>query len=743
VPLLSANSRVVDETRKSHIRDLEEFLDTARKRYKRGMSSDQVDRTLAMDDVLFAAAVPIADCGTSQWDSRIANGRIRGVNGIGGGRPVLTWNRLPTFIQQVVNEGRENKPEIKVTPADGGTDETADMYQDHIRHIEYESDSDIAFDTAREQQITCGRGFIWLKTEYEPGSFRQRLKIEPIQNQFSVVWDPSAKLYDKSDGDFWFVIQYISKDEHERRFGKDSVISRTDFATASDNPAPEWIGVGPLREQVQIADYYAKEYERRTVCRLVDGTEHYEDELSADQRPKIRQRRTEQCATIWHYIINGVEILAESKWIDEEFGIFPLWGREQIVDGLRYTFSLIRNAKDPQRTLNLCVSNIAELVSQIPKSPWLIPMGALPPNQESTWSTAHIEGFMALFYSAFDENMAPLPPPQRIVAEPPIQALILLMREAIDGIKAAMGIFDASIGAASNETSGIAIQRRDKQQDVTNFHFPDNESRTRKSLGRALVRIIAKLYGVGDNITLRNVKGETRTVPIGTPYPDQRTGKPVTHDLENGDYGVTISTGPSYTSQRQELAARDAQLITAVPELMWVFGDEYFAADDSPGSQERADRMKRAIQMRTPGLIQEQQAGQQQLLDPQVQQAMLALQQRLEATEGFAQSLHQQLETKQPEINKDILIKKMQLDSDERTAAANLDFQREKLQVEASLGGLKAGIQADVALLQQQIGQLMHERGLQHEADMQQAEQAHAQEMQAQEPQPVNGEATE
>src|SRR5437867_5723176 len=89
-----------------------------------------------------------------QWDERIRRQRELEQ------RPCLTFNKMPAFIRQVVNDARQNKPAIKVHPQDSGADpKTAEIINGLIRNIETTSDADVAYDTAIEHAVGQGFGF--------------------------------------------------------------------------------------------------------------------------------------------------------------------------------------------------------------------------------------------------------------------------------------------------------------------------------------------------------------------------------------------------------------------------------------------------------------------------------------------------------------------------------------------------------------------------------------------------------
>lgn len=707
-----------------------DFLSLARDRFEFGRTADAKDRERAEYDNKFANA-DAKDL--AQWDEAAKKLRKK------HRRPIIQWNRIQVSVQQVVNDGRQNKPSIRIAAGDQGDPKTAEYFEGRIRHIEYEANVDTAKDTARGQQVTSGRGFARVSTEYIPGTFDQRITVDRIENQFSVVWDPAAVKYDRSDADWCFVISQISDDAHKRKYGKGSIVNQLDFADAM-KLAPDWIGIGNKGEMIQIAEYFVREYKPRTLC-LIGSTglpqwkDEFDPKVYEDLKAKgqILAEREDRDATIVQYVINGAEVLDKTEWIGSTIPIVPFWGREEVVDGERRTYSLVREAIGPQQLLNFYISSLAELVGQIPKSPMRVPVGGIPAGQEGVYKAVHSEPYAYLLYNAYDPNnpQKALPPPERIMGEPPIQALVVGINQCIDGIKASMGIYDASLGAQSNETSGIAIQRRRQQSNVTNFHFVDNEARSNKYLGEILIEIIPKVDKVGKSYPIRTEDGKTHLVPIGVDHEHYKTGERICHDLKSGQYKVTVSSGPSYQSQRQEVYDRDAALVQASPELVYVIGPQMFRADDTPGAEERAEAIEAFRDAKFPGVFPKK--GQQgQPIPPEVQQQLVALQQEVQKAHGFAQSMHEQLATKQPELENQRAIKQM-----------DLDFQREKLAVEAEVAKLKVASGEAIEELRQQVNTLMHERQLyaatqeqaadqQHQAAMaQQAQDAAAQQQQA------------
>jgi hypothetical protein len=169
-----------------------DIIETALHRMTMAIAAYSDSREDELDDLRFYAASPDNQF---QWPADVlaTRGSVQGqtINA----RPCLTINKLPQHVRQVTNDQRQNRPSGKVIPADDKADiEVAEIFNGMVRHIEYMSDADVAYDTACENQVAYGEGYIRLLTEYEsPNSFDQNIKIGRIRNSFSVYMDPTIQ----------------------------------------------------------------------------------------------------------------------------------------------------------------------------------------------------------------------------------------------------------------------------------------------------------------------------------------------------------------------------------------------------------------------------------------------------------------------------------------------------------------------------------------------------------------------
>lgn len=662
----------------SRVTDIDEFISKSREEYSEDYKRDKIDRDEGRADNDFANSTDISK---GQWTKEAFDSRKA------GGLPILQFNRMPTYLQHVANAGRQNKPSIKITAGDGGKPETAQMLESRIRFIEYDSDASTVFDTARDQQVSSGRAFIRILTEETEGG-KQVARLDRITNQFSVIFGPHRK-YDASDADRCWVITYISKTEYKRRYGDKSFLVRTDFAEFEGSE--QWVNVGPDNEMVQIAEKFVKEYddkgELKAVCR---------------------------------YVIDGAEILEEGDFITNDIPIVPQWGREAVIDGIMRHISLINPGKDWQRLINLYGSNIALMIGGAPKARFMAAVGSIAANHEDAYGSNSAKSI--LYWIEHDlKSGKTYEKPEIIHNEPAIQAASEGLQQAIEGLKASMGIYDASMGQRSNETSGIAINRRKVEGEVTNYHFPSNEERTRKRIGQILVKMISVLDKPHSKVPVRHENGKTEMVPIGEEYPDKRTGKPIIHVLTDADYAVEVESGPSYANAVEQKEEAQGVMIHAAPELLFTeLGVNWIRNSGRPGADEDAEALTRYINFKMPGLIPDKD---QPAIPPQVAAQMQQLQQKLQTTDAFAQSLHQQIQTKQVEQQGKV---EMQKSAD----ATKLEITRMQEETKRVLGLATIQSQEAQTKLEEELGIVHKKVDIAHSLTEQAIEHQHAKDTQ-------------
>ena len=582
----------------------DERLATMRHRFTVAQAAYSDTREDELDDLRFMAGSP-----DNQWqwpaDVLATRGAVQGqtINA----RPCLTINKLPQHVRLVTNEQRQNRPQGKVIPADENADPAvAEVFDGIIKHIEYLSDADVAYDTACDNQVTYGEGYIRLITEYcREDSFDQDIKIVRVRNSFSVYMDPMIEDPCGSDARYCFVTEDIPKKEYERLYPNATPISTMMAQGVGDQMLSMWMS----QETIRIAEYFYVETKRHTLNLYPDNITAF-DGTPEDRRLKaaygkpLRSRESDRRQVKW-LKTNGYEVLEERDWAGKNIPVVRVIGNEFEVDGQLYISGLVRNAKDAQRMYNYWVSQEAEMLALAPKAPF-IGYGGQFEGYEMQWKTANTNNwpYLEVNPDVTDGAGNTLPLPER--AQPPMAqtGLIQAKMGAGEDIKATTGQYDSSIGATSNERTGRAILARERQGDTSTFHYVDNMSRAVRYITRQLVDLIPKIYDTQRVARIVGIDGEIGMVKINPTQPeavrvikDPITGETIDkiYNPNVGLYDVMVTTGPSYMTKRQEAMDGMAMILQSNPELWSVAGDLFIKNMDWPGAQEMSARFARIL----------------------------------------------------------------------------------------------------------------------------------------------------
>ncbi len=644
----------------------DEILRIARERFDLAVEAESHIRADALDDLKFSAG--------EQWPDEIKQARHQDA------RPCLTINRLPQSIHQITNDQRQNRPSIKVSPVDDKADiDTAKILQGLVRHIEYSSNADTAYDTAFDSAVRVGFGYFRICTEYADSfGFEQEIKIKRIRNRFSVYLDPSYQEPDGSDANWGFVFEDIDKDTYKAQYPKSEAASMEEWTAVGSARSP-WMSAKSCR----VAEYFCREYKEADLLLLNTGdvieASELEVAMQLDPQVQIVDQRTSVVPFIKWYKINAVEVLEETLWPGKWLPIIPVLGEEYDIDGKRILEGVVRQAKDPQRMYNYWASAETETIALAPRAPWVGAAGQFE-GYEAQWKTANVRNHAFLEYNPLSHNGTPVGPPQRNVFEPPVQAISNARMMAAEDLKATTGIYDAALGARSNEKSGVAIQRRSLQAQTSNFHFMDNLSKSIRHAGRVCIDLIPKVYDTARAVRILAEDGQEEIVRINEVF--KHKGKLVTYNLGAGKYDVTVNTGPTFETKRQEAVQSMIDLTRAYPQAAQLAADIMVKNMDWPGAQEIAERLRKAL---PPGIAEEKDK---KPIPPEIQAQMGQMGQMIE-------QLTEQLKHKTEQIN----TKALELESKERIEMA-------KIQAEIEMKLADIGSKEAISLLAHEVSEI-------------------------------------
>lgn len=573
----------------SRMADDSALLREARERFQAGIDADRDNRKRDADDRNFYTG------GKYQWPAGVPEERQK------DGRPCETYNRLPQFVKQVSGEVRQNKPAIKVLPVDGQSDpEIAKIYSAIIRHIESNSDGHRVYAKETEKAVIGGQGWWRILADYcDDEGFDQELKIEGIPNPCAVVCDPDAKQPTRSDMEWGFVTQMMSDELFET---KNPNISKSDFDNLDDAARTEWV----QGDKVRIAEYWRKadDGKRKLYALQMPSGQvetHNEDDLrtmlggaKGDVAEMlyaldvtIKAERTVTKQKVESILLCGAGKLGDwQAWPGKYIPLVRVVGEEVEAGDSVFRHGMIHHAIPPQRSYNFARNAMMERHSTSTKSPWLVTAKQIA-NYKGLWETANTKNHAALIY-----DPDPLAPPPTRNAPPQLDAAAYQESQiASEDMKATTGIYDAALGAKSNETSGIAIARRDAQGDTATYVYIDNMEAAITHTGRIFIDLIPHYYS---NERVIRMIGEDNEVEkfeqINKLMPDGKTW----NDISRGKFDVVVTTGPAYATKRQE-AAENMLKLAQVEGVAAVGGDIIVRALDLPMGDKLADRMQKML----------------------------------------------------------------------------------------------------------------------------------------------------
>lgn len=530
-------------------------------------------------------------------------------------RPVIEVNQLVQYTERVLGFMRQSPACIKfrsTTPDVAGkaigiktnsSYEQTEVLSSLIKDIERSSNANMWYDRACMQMVHGGVGWLRIYPAYKDDkSFDMTLRISGVTNFTNAILDMSGLEQDFSDARYGFVFENIPRKEFEARWPDVSCASVTNREYAGRL----WTST----DMVTIAEYFERVSVEVKIHRLIDGTvvEVGDKSVEVDKAQIVETRKCRKYKVLWRKVcetdileggVNGIELPFS------EIPLIPMIGRESFDEAGRNFESLIVHAMDAQREASYWRTMMTEQVALQPKAKWLA-SSAQVENRRDDWERANTLPMDVLTYDIDPSNPAAMPTrvqPTQIAAAEMQQYL-----SSIQDMKACIGMYDAAIGNVSGEVSGRAILARERQSDTGTYVFVHHRNDAIKRLGRLALEGIKKIYT--DTATIRIFLPDETTdfVTINNPKVDIDTETNakktiIENDVTVGDYDVYVDSGPAYSTLRIEAVNSLMEMAQTNPELLTIAGDIMALNMDWPGARQFAERLRRWINLKAPGVL--------------------------------------------------------------------------------------------------------------------------------------------
>lgn len=558
----------------------------------------------------------------NQWTDAAKAERMGGT--IGGiqtpARPMVSISLLRQPMQLVYNQFTRARLGVNLHPVSEDADEElAEIKQGLYRRIERDGGAQQARGWAFMRALTCGRGWYRINKKYDedahPNSvaaWDQELVLQRIVLQENVYMDPAAQEADFSDACWALVTGWVPLEQFKRDYpkAKRPITGEWGQWESDQQSAPGWVRNDGNGKSVLVAEYWYRHVTR--------------EEITDPSDPE--RKRDREKVVVYCYTINGFEVLERLKWDGRYLPFVPVIGEElQPVDGERIWQGMIRPARDGQMVYNYAMSAAVEDISRLSKAPYVGAVGQFETDKPK-WDSLNVRNYPYVEYDPVGVDGKPAPPPQPFPIDGTKLQLSLAMAEQAKGmVQAATAVFEPSLGEMPSKReaqSGRAILALQQQADAGTSQFTQNlVDITLMCEARIILDMMPHVYDRDGRITsLVTGEDETKTIMLGVPYvEDPNTGRPMpaqpddpnakTVDLNKGKYGVSVDIGKAYQTRMQEGEQFMTEIIGAFPQIMEFAGDLAFQFRDEPGAKEIAERFKKVISGKFPGLLDDKNAG--------------------------------------------------------------------------------------------------------------------------------------
>lgn len=629
--------------------------------YKDAIEETREQRQQIEEDIKFSDP-----SNPQQWDETIKRQRE---NDPGGARPCLVMDHTGQYVANVAGQIIKSPPAIHTVPVGSGADVKVSEHMDGmLRHFEYASRAQTHYGIALTSAARTGVGYLIVRPVYTDRAMGyQEPRIFAEADPLRVVFDPWSVELDGSDATFGYLLTAMSEREFERKYGAKA--EKVSFGVDQREPDGQ-----PGRRSIIVAEQWYKEDETRNVVIWlgVDGqeTSGSEDEYWAACNAAgaklhfVRNYRDKVQCVKWR-TMSGAAILETPKKVDGSDGLYPAdhigivpvygyWG----ISGKRLKYCGIpRRAMNPQRAYNYHKSEELAYMGSAPRSPWTAPVRAIA-GLEAIWDRASIDSRAYLPYNDVDDEGNPVAAPTRQNVSVNLQNHIVGAQEALRDLEATIGMYQANLGAPSNEQSGVAIDARKEQGEASTAHFPQNLSASLGQVGRIAIQMAAKLIDTKRQQRILGIDMKPGSVTIDPEQQEavRQTDQGVVINPNVGKYDVRVVIGASYSTQRSQAQAALAEVMRNNPDMTPAIAPLWAQNLDIP----HADKLAQVLTAMAPAPVQailnpdgEKQPKPEQLIQ-QVQQAQAALKEAIQHAhdaQADADQAEQELRDKRAELD--------------------------------------------------------------------------------------------
>lgn len=488
-------------------------------------------------------------------------------------------------VRKIIGDYRANRIVPDFRPAGNkGDQETADTLDGLHRADSYHFKAQQARDNAFEEALAGGMGAYRLTNELSDPLDKDddTQRINPglliADADQRVFFDPSSKLYDKSDAKWCIVLTGETREAFEDAYpGKAVSWPENTTRYTYDWFAPdmvikaEYYVVEERREKLLIMTFPLTQEERRVWNSDIDAESlQGERDKGWTVREVMRDRRR-----VVKYVMSGAEVLKDHGPIAGSLiPVVPVYGERFYVDGVERFRGYVSKRMDSNRIYNAKVSKLSETDALAPREKPIFDPEQLPPELRTLWANQEKDRHPYALANALrnpDGSIASLGPIGMITPPQvsPVTALLLqaarqdLTDETADGA-------DQVVANTSAEAMDIAATRIDARSEL----YLDNMRQSVQREGEVYLSMAAEVYHEeGREAETMTEDGDDGIAVLKEPYTDKSGAFGHRNDFGGGRYKC-IADVTEATATRRDKTVKSA---LATASIAMEAGDQELA----------------------------------------------------------------------------------------------------------------------------------------------------------------------
>ncbi len=527
-------------------------------------------------------------------------------------------NIILPYVNHAANVSLQQDYYGNVIPNGGGTTLVeADAMSQILRGLQRVGGCNQIYNYAARDQLTAGIAFAQVVLDYAnpEGGQEKTVDYRYLEDFWNVYYEPHAKKSTLSDSRCWMIRETVYKDEWEEKTGQS---------------LDDW---NSIEESKEVWQYWEREDEEETEYTLNDGSSEKLDPEEVGEDPSLFDVQMDDSGAVsrkvcsqswcWYKIVDD-KIIDSVDWKGEYSPIVAWTGERVVTDDDVYYIPLSAAAEEAQQMYTI-IKHIQKMrLNKSPFSRYKVAFDAIMQSQLEDYIRASNTGDneAIMWYASYTQDGKPLPPPEELPAalvDPLLQGMLEFQVKTVQRV---LGIFDAALGQKSNEASGVAIQNRAIQSDLSTFHYRFNQMESIKQVALVTVDLVTKYMTAPQEVMLIDRDDNAAIQWINQLNAQGPFSKQMVAFREEMKFDLVIEAGPTNDTARKEeaeflvSAIQKAPMLAQNPKIMAI------VLRSQPGrlTQKAADVLEQGP-------------------DPQMQQAQAEMQKLQQANTELSQKL--------------------------------------------------------------------------------------------------------